>query len=260
KEYRKRPSPRYLLLVGDSTAIPPFMRSTHPDPTYQMAKRIPTDLYYSTLDGDDILPDILVGRLPARSKDELSVMIGKILTYGTVVRSNAATASWGGMVVTAEYENESQLVNGQPRTGTSRWFHQTAYNIGDFVTRSPSAFSRVQQFYVARSEALPKPWYNRDGSEVPATAIQNFVMNDAAVRAIHDGWASTLRLVLHRDHGYRSSTSGGWATPSFAMEQVAQLPPPSLAPVVLSINCETGWYDFDGGDDHSLALSLMRSR
>lgn len=38
---------------------------------------------YATVNGDDILPDFAIGRLPAASFDEARVMVHKIVSYET---------------------------------------------------------------------------------------------------------------------------------------------------------------------------------
>lgn len=72
--------PTFVLLVGDTLSIPPFYGRHYPDPTAQ--KDYPTDLYYGTLDGpDDLIPDLFIGRLPARNGAELVAMVSKLLAY-----------------------------------------------------------------------------------------------------------------------------------------------------------------------------------
>ena len=85
-EWRK-PRPRYVVLLGDGTydykdwmgmgvanQIPPLMVETSflwtaSDPTLAM------------IDGDDMLPDVSIGRLLAKNVDELRLMVAKILAF-----------------------------------------------------------------------------------------------------------------------------------------------------------------------------------
>ncbi len=41
------------------------------------------DHYYSTLDGDDILSDVLIGRLSVRNPTQLNTIVSKIIGYET---------------------------------------------------------------------------------------------------------------------------------------------------------------------------------
>lgn len=65
------PAPTYLLLVGDVEFIPAHYMNGGPA----------TDLYYSTVVGDDYYPDIYVGRFPVKTANELDIVVGKTLNY-----------------------------------------------------------------------------------------------------------------------------------------------------------------------------------
>jgi len=65
------PAPTYLLLVGDVEFIPAHYTNLGPA----------TDLYYSTVVGDDYYPDIFVGRFPVKTASELDIVVDKTLNY-----------------------------------------------------------------------------------------------------------------------------------------------------------------------------------
>ncbi len=81
--------PDYLLLVGDGTydplhhsgnttpnILPPYLAFFDP-----WQGEAAADNRYVTVDGNDRLPDLSVGRLPANNADELATMVAKILAY-----------------------------------------------------------------------------------------------------------------------------------------------------------------------------------
>jgi hypothetical protein len=81
--------PTYVLLVGDGTSdpkryvdastqtfIPPYLEDVDP-----WAGETAADNRYVTLDGNDALPDMLIGRLPANSLAEARTMVAKIVEY-----------------------------------------------------------------------------------------------------------------------------------------------------------------------------------
>ncbi|MBN1315293.1 MAG: hypothetical protein JXA42_07490, partial [Anaerolineales bacterium] len=84
--------PAYVLLVGDGNwnfyqspnynnkeiFIPPFMGFLDP---YQ--GEVPADNQYVTLVGDDYIPDMALGRLPAGSQAEMTLMVDKIIQHDT---------------------------------------------------------------------------------------------------------------------------------------------------------------------------------
>ena len=85
----KQPSPRYVLLLGDATfdfkdhlqtgvtnQVPPRMVKT----SYLWTASDPS---YAAVNGEDILPDFSIGRLPAATVDEVQAMVEKIVAYET---------------------------------------------------------------------------------------------------------------------------------------------------------------------------------
>jgi len=85
----QEPRVRYVLLLGDATydfkdylgtgvtnRLPPLMVKT----SYLWTVSDPT---LAAIHGDDVLPDVAIGRLPARDAEELRVMVAKILAYET---------------------------------------------------------------------------------------------------------------------------------------------------------------------------------
>lgn len=80
--------PSYVLLMGDDTwdhrnilggGFPAIVPSLY----YQSRGRglAPSDYLYSLLDGDDLLPDLSIGRIAASNKQEAKIATNKIITY-----------------------------------------------------------------------------------------------------------------------------------------------------------------------------------
>lgn len=93
--------PTYALLVGDGTfdpkqyqptsrpsLLPPYLADVDP-----WAGETAADNRFVTLDGNDPLPDLFLGRLPVNSKQELQTVVSKILAY-----ENATPALWASNV------------------------------------------------------------------------------------------------------------------------------------------------------------------
>ncbi|MCS7178303.1 MAG: C25 family cysteine peptidase [Anaerolineae bacterium] len=85
------PRPVHVLLVGDGsydpkryrpesppTFIPPYLADVDPETGETAA-----DNRYVCVDGDDNLPDLLVGRLPVETADEARAVVQKIVEYET---------------------------------------------------------------------------------------------------------------------------------------------------------------------------------
>ena len=105
--------PQFVLLVGDVDQIPAFSfhssTSDHP---------------YSTLDGDDFLPDVSLGRLSARTLQEVETIVAKILRYerdpfvgddpGWYRRALVVAGDYGSLTPRAvcRWSREQLLLNG----------------------------------------------------------------------------------------------------------------------------------------------------
>jgi hypothetical protein len=97
--------PVYVLLVGDgtydpkrylasssTTFVPPFLAEVDP-----WAGETAADNRYVTLEGEDNLPDMLIGRLPVNSPEEAQAVVDKIVRYET----QPAPGSWPGNGIVA---------------------------------------------------------------------------------------------------------------------------------------------------------------
>jgi hypothetical protein len=83
----RRPSPRYLVLLGDSTDDPRrFLSSSDTSPLPALRTRTSylwtaSDPLLAAVNGDDALPDLAVGRLPARTPEEAERLVAKLLAW-----------------------------------------------------------------------------------------------------------------------------------------------------------------------------------
>jgi hypothetical protein len=97
----RKPALRYVLLLGDASydfkdylqtgvgnQVPPLMVKT----SYLWTA---SDLAYAAVNGEDILPDVAIGRLPAANADEARGMVEKILEY----EANGANGSGAAVLV-----------------------------------------------------------------------------------------------------------------------------------------------------------------
>ncbi len=83
------PSPRYVVLVGDATYD--FKDHLQTGVTNHVPARMVKTSYlwtasdpsYAAVNGDDILPDLAIGRLPAATVEQVQAMVHKIVAYET---------------------------------------------------------------------------------------------------------------------------------------------------------------------------------
>jgi hypothetical protein len=83
----RRPSPRYVLLLGDASFDPRgFQASSQPAPLPMLRARTSylwtaSDPLLAAVNGDDIVPDLAIGRLPARTIEEARSLVAKVLAW-----------------------------------------------------------------------------------------------------------------------------------------------------------------------------------
>ena len=82
------PAPRYVLLLGEASSDPkgfltgPPRKDLLPTPLVKSSFLwAPSDLLYASLNGEDLLPDIAIGRLNANSIAEAQAALQKILDF-----------------------------------------------------------------------------------------------------------------------------------------------------------------------------------
>jgi hypothetical protein len=82
-----RPSPRYVLLLGDSTYDPRnFMGTSQPSPLPALWTKTTylwtvTDPQLAAVNGEDALPDMAIGRLPATTVEQAQRLVEKLLAW-----------------------------------------------------------------------------------------------------------------------------------------------------------------------------------
>ncbi|MBN1421153.1 MAG: hypothetical protein JXP34_20440, partial [Planctomycetes bacterium] len=216
----------YVLLFGDAEYIPPHYRTHHPtDHAYRL---MGTDLYYACMGPrGDIFPDLAIGRIPASTAPEAAVVVAKIKDY-----------EWSPPVAGAFYRHSvhAGYFQDDDNDGTAeRKFARVSEQIFQYLESEGYAPERIFTTLAGRD---PRWWSN--GTAVPGHLRKPGFPWDgsgADVRAAIDAGAF---LVTHRDHGHWSA---GWSHPSFGTNSVGLLDNKDLLPVVLSINCQSGWFD-----------------
>jgi hypothetical protein len=82
-----RPSPRYVLLLGDSTYDPRnFIGTSQPAPLPALWAKTSylwtaSDPQLAAVNGEDVLPDLAIGRLPAATVQQAETLVAKLLAW-----------------------------------------------------------------------------------------------------------------------------------------------------------------------------------
>lgn len=110
--------PDYVLLVGDVETIPAHLYN---DGSHSCA----TDLYYATVDGNDFLPDLAIGRFSAKTESEVTGMVNKTINYERTP-----------VVTSAEWYSRVSLVSDSGYfEDTSNWIYSFLSDRGYAVNR-----------------------------------------------------------------------------------------------------------------------------
>lgn len=261
--------PSYILLVGDSNHIPPHYITPHPSDRHGNFE-IPTDLHYVTVEGNDYFQDIYIGRLSVNTIAQATTIVNKILEYERNPPDDADF--YNQITACAQFQDEDTTdIFGQVITRRNgfedRRFVLTSEEIQDYLNQTEGYV--VNRIYWARD---PDPTlfdgqapanYNGagdsfnifdNGDPLPADLLWPGFRWNGDTRDITNNITDGRFLIYHRDHGssrnYWSHTAGawganidGWTHPDYDTGDIAGLLNGPLLPVVLSVECQCGWFD-----------------
>ena len=236
------PVPTYVLLVGDYNRLtsPTVSPDAYGDP-------FPSDLPYSRLQGSDYFPDVILGRISVQNEGECTTVVNKILSYDrTPMQSNYYHSA-----LIAAFLQDSYY----PTCEADRWFFETGMSVLNFLSSN-----QEMQIYTScctdnsscsnynyRSDSYPhRPSHP---SQIPSQYTEYFTSSSQATTNIMNAFNSGIGLVQHRDHGMET----GWGDPPFVVSNVNQLNNGDKLPIVFSVNCLTGAFDY-GSDCFAEAL------
>ncbi len=166
-----------------------------------------TDLYYGTVDGSDWVPDIFVGRLPARSTSQLTTMINNLITYNNF-------------------------------SGSESWVMKAA-----LLASSDADYwdiAEATQNYVISNDTLPAGYTGTFPNNPQAGGDKLYAHtygagNSNVINALNNGRA----LVAYSGHGSQVS----WGGPSLSESNIRSLSNSGALSVVASFACLTGDYN-----------------
>ncbi|MBN1812163.1 MAG: DUF11 domain-containing protein, partial [Anaerolineae bacterium] len=221
------PAPMYLLLVGDGhydflnnlgttdlQLMPPYLGWVDP-----WLGEAPADNRYVTVAGDDVFPDLMVGRLPASSTSSLQAMVSKIVAY----ESAPPTDDWNQQVlfVTDNYPDNAGN------------FYALSDSLIDNFLPSPYAAQRV---YLG----------NTCSYENPSVACKQQILNTLN--------GTSALIVNYIGHAGNQQ----WAAERLLrVQDVGVLTPNDRFPIMLPMTCLEGYFAYPALP--SLAESVVRA-
>jgi hypothetical protein len=239
------PPPTYVLLIGDSDLVGAVAGLHHPDENLINGPQpqVETDLYYVTVDGSDYFPDIYIGRMSADTLQQVTDMVDKFINYEQnppATPANAGFYSHATLIGLFADETPVDGREGRPwiaNLETMRTFLQGQGYTVDRIYADDTGFP-------GNPNAQDPRRFN-DGTNLPNDLISpNYAWNGGPTdirNAINNG----RFLVTYRAHGGWN----GWAQPSFGIADATALVQSDLTPLVISVTCQTGWFDNETDDN-----------
>ena len=209
-----------------------------------------TDNFYADAQGNDNLPDMVFSRLVAQNASELPIFVSKQLEY--------------------EYTNPNMDPDfyTRPITAlgwqTERWFQLCSEVFGGYMRNHGYDTNRINCIYSgtpgsqwssAQNTNQVVNYFGPNGlGYIPATPSELGDWNNGSpqlvVQAINDGafW------LQHRDHGLEE----GWGEPAVRNNHINQMNNVGKMPFVMSINCQTGMFNYSGSGGNCFTEKWMR--
>ncbi len=177
------PPAEYLLIIGDVTHVP-----------YYNSNGNPTDLYYGEYDGNgDYIPDIFVGRIPAKDTNELKIVLSKIIQYEKYNFSGTNLFSSNALATSGEDEDHQDYMNGQVYYGITNYLN-SANKINGYSFYYPACDTAKNSIiklinnglsfinYTGHGEASGWLYLNITNSDIPSLTNKNmypFIISNA---------------------------------------------------------------------------------
>lgn len=234
------PVPSAILLLADhgnnDSGIPSRVYSDHPE----FNGFYVGDNYYGDITNND-LPDIVVGRIPAKNDEELKIMIKKHINYETT--PPIAISYYKNPLIACGYQAD-------------RWFQMCTESISGYMKQAlgkePVRVDEIMYWYP--TDPSTDPWSTAPNSDLP---INHFGVNglnyipetpgesgpwgNGTDNDIIDQLESGSFIGLFRDHG----DSKYYACPEFESNDIERLNNKDFPIHLFSIACYNGSFNYE---------------
>ena len=195
-----------------------------------------TDNKYADAVGNDNLPDMVFSRLVAQNASELPIFVGKQIEY-----------EYGNPNMDPDFYSRPITALGWQ---TERWFQLCSEIFGGYMRSHGYSTNRINCIYDGtpgsiwssnQNTSMVVNYFGPNGlGYIPQSPSELGDWNNGTpamvVQAVNQGsfW------LQHRDHGYEQ----GWGEPAVSNSHVSQMNNVGKLPFVMSINCQTGMFDY----------------
>ena len=209
-----------------------------------------TDNFYADAVGNDNLPDMVFTRLVAQNETELPIFVSKQIDYETAPNTDASF-----------YSAPITALGWQ----TERWFQLCSEVFGGYMRNHGYNPQRINCLYQGSTPG--SVWSSAQNTSTVVNYFgpngQNYIPSnpqdmggwtggtpEQVVQAVNNGtfW------VQHRDHGLDE----GWGEPAVRNHHIDQLTNVGKLPFVMSINCQTGMFNYTGSNGNCFTEKWLR--
>ena len=241
----------YVLLLGGGYQIAPWTGKYPYEGTEYM-----TDLYFACMDGEnDLIPDVLLGRLPAHSLADANAMVDKTISYEKEPALDNDAYFNTGLHVSKFYPYQD--IERDTYIPPFVWADVIDANFGDalfidkkktegrhFVKTSEEIISYLSDTYVskraykANDDQYPKYWSPKFAYdyEMPQEIQKPNLAWDASFSSIKNELNNGVRYVLYRAHGGVDR----WDDKLLTVDTCASLTNGRYLPIFFNTTCLTG--------------------
>jgi hypothetical protein len=149
------PAPSFVLFVGDVDQVPAWNGTT--------GQHV-TDVYYATLAGGDLMPEVYYGRFSANSTAELQPQIDKTLEYERYEMPDPSFLGEAVLIAGMDTQHGQTWANGQVNYGTTYYFN-AAHGIVSHTYLYPGSGSQAADIISDVSNGVGYANYTAHGYE-----------------------------------------------------------------------------------------------
>ena len=209
-----------------------------------------TDIQYADVTGNDNLPEMVFSRLVAADATEAAMMADKQIEY-EYTNPNMDPSFYSSPITALGWQTE-------------RWFQLCSEVFGGYMRAHGYTPQRINCIYDGTPGTIWSEAENTDqvvsyfgpsgANYIPASPEEMGGWTggtpEQVVQAVNNGsfW------VQHRDHGLDE----GWGEPAVRNNHVDQMNNVGKMPFVMSINCQTGMFNYTGSNGNCFTEKWMR--
>ena len=208
-----------------------------------------TDIQYADVTGNDNLPEMVFSRLVAADATEAAMMADKQIEY--------------------EYTNpnmDPSFYNPVTALGwqTERWFQLCSEVFGGYMRAHGYNPLRINCIYSgtpgsswssAQNTDQVTSYFGPSGTNyIPASPDEMGGWTGGSPEQVVNAVNAGSFWVQHRDHGLDE----GWGEPAVRNQHIDQLTNAGKMPFVMSINCQTGMFNYTGSNGNCFTEKWMR--